>query len=183
MTDNKTLAVEEKLERLWATQDIKDLALRYGLAVDTRDWALMDSLWVETEAIHPDSVLNGGTILDVHVLRAAAADLSLVGASTMLVANHLVEFDSPDRAHGSVYCHCMMDAEVFFEQLIIYQDVYERHDGAWLFRTRDHLLWWGAERKDNPMRQPPAHWPQSQVGAGVAFETIQRPNSSISAKR
>ena len=167
-------ALQQRVDRLWAMQEIRNLPLRYAYAVDTRDWALMNALWVETDERAPDNMLEGGRILDIHVMRTIGPRFADSGPSTLLVANHLIDFDGEDRAHGAVYCHCQMErGGAFFEQMILYKDIYERHDGRWLFRTRDHLLWWGAERPDDPTRQAPAHWPASQIGAGVAFEHIR----------
>ena len=163
-----------RVDRLSSIEDIRNLALRYAYAVDSRDWQMMESLWVETPARHQASILDGGTMLDVHVMREIGARFTDSGPSTLLVANHLIEFDDVDHARGSVYCHCQMERSgTFFEQMILYQDIYERNEGRWLFCSRNHLLWWGAKRADDPTQQAPALWPVSQTGAGVAFERIR----------
>ncbi len=167
MTESKRVSSDDRVDRLWAVQEIKNLALTYAYAVDTRDWPLLESLWVETD--EPSE-----TLLDIHMMRQLPAFLEGLGASTLLVANHLIEFDGPDHATGSVYCYCMMDWGGFIDQNIIYKDIYERHDGKWLFRTRDHRLWWGIQRQENPMKQSPANWPDSPIGSGDAFEFIRR---------
>lgn len=159
------LSIADKVDRLWAERDIRNLALRYAYAVDSRDWPLMESLWVKTEA-------PAEGLLDFHLMRNMPVMFKDAGVSTLLVANHLIEFDGPDRAFGTVYCHCHAENGVFFEQLICYKDVYERQDG-WKFRTRDHLLWWGKEHV-SPMKQAPAQWPASQVGAGTALTMIRK---------
>lgn len=159
--------VDNRLEQLWAIHEIRQLALNYSLAVDTRDWALMQSLWVETDEPLPFPHL------DIHVMRDMAPDhYKMIGTCSHFVCNHLVDIISPDRATGSVYSLCYEEAEVFAEQAILYQDVYEQHDGKWLFLHRNHLLWWGREAV-NPMHQAPADWPNSQVGAGIAFDRIR----------
>lgn len=160
--------MDKRLELLWAENEIRKLPLRYALAVDTRDWALMESLWVDT----PEPVA-GETMLDIHRARTFPQAFENSGSSQMFVSNHLIEVESATRACGTVYCHCTLDWGYFFEQRLVYLDTYECHDGKWLFLHRDHLLWWGREWKDNPMRQAPAHWPQSQLGAGVALDMIR----------
>lgn len=163
------MTADPRLEQLWALHEIRQLAYRYAYAVDTRDWELMESLWVETP-----SPLDRPA-LDIHFARGLPERFKTQSASTLFVGNHLIEFDGPDRAHGSVYCLAFVDRpEQFFEQAIIYNDQYERHGGKWLFLKRDHLLWWGREPAVNPMRQPPANWPASQVGAGIAFDQIRK---------
>jgi hypothetical protein len=156
----------DRLEQLWAVHEIRQLAYKYAYAADCLDFERLASLFVETEV----PVEFPG--LDIHVMRKAEAFMSQVGVSTMFVANHLIEFDGPDRAHGSVYGLAFIDNRVFCEQAIIYQDVYQRSGDRWLFLKRDHLLWWGREAV-NPMHQPPADWPQSQVGAGLASKVLQ----------
>ena len=159
---------ERTLERLWDLQDIRQLAYRYAYAMDSRDFEGMSSLFVETAEPAPPPAV------DIHVCRQRMPEFFRnVGSSTLFVGNHLIDFDAPDRAHGSVYCLAFFDAHRFIDQAIIYQDRYERHDGGWLFLKRDHLLWWGVERTPNPMHQPPANWPASQIGAGDALERIR----------
>jgi len=163
--------MEQGLETLLAENEIRKLALRYALAVDKRDWALMNSLWVETTEPVTDA-----TMLDIHRARQFPAAFEGVGSSQMFVSNHLIDVESPTRATGTVYCHCTLDWGYFFEQRLVYLDTYERHDGRWLFLNRDHLLWWGREWESNPMRQRAADWPQSQIGAGIAFDRIRVDN-------
>lgn len=160
--------MEPSLETLLAENEIRKLALRYAYGVDSRDWDLMNSLWVERKDPLPES-----TMLDGGFMSTMPEVFANCGTSTMLVANHLIDVESPTRATGKVYCHCWVEWDQFFEQTLIYHDIYEKHDGKWLFLTRNHLLWWGREWKDNPMTQAPANWPDSQIGAGVASERIR----------
>ena len=158
---------ERTLEHLWDLQEIRELAYRYAYAVDTRNFDLMASLFVKTPAQAPQPAV------DIHVCYQMPEFFKTVGPSTLFVGNHLIEFDSKDRAHGSVYCLAFVDADKFFDQAIIYQDLYERHNGKWMFLKRDHLLWWGQERTPNPMQQKAANWPESQIGAGKAHLDIR----------
>ena len=159
----------DRLEMLWAENEIRKLPLKYAFAVDTRDWALMESLWVDTAEPVP-----GQTMLDIHRALQFPKAFETVGSSQMFGSNHLIEVESSTRAKGSVYCHCTLDwDDMFFEQRLIYVDTYECTDGKWLFLHRDHLLWWGREWPESPVRQSPANWPQSQIGSGVAFDMIR----------
>jgi hypothetical protein len=160
---------DPRLDELYSVHQIRQLAYRYAYAVDSRDWPLMFSLWVEPG---PDVETEDFPTLDLNKMRAMANDFPQ-GPTTLFVGNHLITFDGPDRAHGSVYCLVFAEWEVFYEQALVYQDVYERHDGQWLFAKRDHLLWWGREQH-NPLTQEPANWPASQIGRGVAFDLIRR---------
>lgn len=153
---------QDRLEQLWAVHQIRQLAYRYALAVDSRDRELLLSLWAETEqpATTPE--------IDIHTVRSEAARWFRKGPTIHFVGNHLVELTSPDEAAGSVYAWAQLDlGEAFVDQAILYQDHYVRHNGDWLFLTRRHLLWFGQERDRNPIRQPPATWPHGHVGRGT----------------
>lgn len=163
---------KRSLERLWDLEEIRDLARRYALAFDTRDFQDMASLFVETPEPAP------WPLADRHMVKRIAANYKRGRASTLFVGAHRIEFDAPDEAHGTVYCLAFVDHEKFYEQSIIYRDRYERHDGRWQFLHRDHLLWWGQERVPNPMMQPEANWPNSQIGAGDAHLRIQFPGQT-----
>ncbi len=57
--------------------------------------------------------------------------------------------------------------EGFIQQLIKYDDRYVRVDGEWRFTRRRHFLWLGWRHgEDAPLAQPPANWPERQVGLG-----------------
>jgi hypothetical protein len=158
---------DERLEELWATHEIRRLALRYALAVDSRDRALLLSLWAESDepATSPD--------IDIHTVRSEAARWFRKGPTIHFVGNHLVDLHGPDTASGSVYAWAQLDlGEEFVDQAILYQDRYVRRHGRWLFLTRRHLLWFGQERDRNPIRQPPATWPRGYVGRGTLPEDL-----------
>jgi hypothetical protein len=102
-------------------------------------------------------------------LRALMTD-SLSGSlfAVILVANHLIEVQDDDHATGQVWAHCYAQtrADGFVDQLIQYQDRYERVDGRWLFAHRRHRLWYGAAHDSSPLAQRAADWPRRQVGVG-----------------
>ncbi len=157
MTDEETLSL------LLAVHEIRQLAYRYALAHDSRDAALLLSLWAETE-----QPLDWPYI-DIHRVRSDTERWFKKGPTTHIVANHLVDLTSPHEAEGYVYCLAQNDfGEQFVDQTILYRDAYVRRDGRWLFRRRLHLLWFGQERERHPYRQPDADWPSHQIGRGVA---------------
>lgn len=151
------------LDRLVAIQEIQELACRYALAIDTHDGPLLESLWVEV----PDPVefpdMNVHTMRD-HVIPR----LGRIGRTFLFVSNHLVELDDADHAHGTVYTQAQIDeGPRFNDQVLVYEDRYQRVEGRWLFVVRRHLLWYGETRSSHPLEQPPADWPRGQVGRGV----------------
>lgn len=154
---------EPTLERLWAMHEIQQLAYRYAYAFDSRDVAALGALWLETESPlrYPD--------IDIHTVRGSFDQwLEGLGPTVLSVTNHLIDLRGDDDATGVVYCRAQIDmGESYVEQAVLYHDVYARDEGAWLFRSRRHMLWFGEERPDNPFRLPPANWPASPVGSGT----------------
>ena len=132
----------DTLEELAARDRIRQLAQRYALAVDGKDLDGVAALFVE-------DVDNGRygrgregvkTFYD-HVLRQ-------FHCSMHLVANHLIDFDDDDHAHGVVYCrahHHILEPEHWFDQAFAYWDTYERVDDEWLFRRRLLRSWYRQE--------------------------------------
>jgi hypothetical protein len=168
---------DDRLEQLWAIHEIRQLAYKYAYSIDSRDWELLLSLWVQ------DAPPVTSPAIDFHSMSAMPPRWTDFGPSTLFVGNHLIDLDGPDNAHGVVYCFAQMDRGAeFVDQAVVYHDVYERREGRWLFRKRDHLLWWGETRPEHPMQAAAAEWPVSQSGAGVAFDVISRPESYWSVR-
>jgi hypothetical protein len=160
---------EPTVERLWAVHEIRQLAYRYAYAFDSRDVPALRSLWLETDRPLPYPHI------DVHTIRGDFDRwLDGLGPTVLSVTNHIIDLHDADSASGVVYCTAQIDlGETFVEQAVLYQDDYARHDGAWLFRSRRHLLWFGEERADNPFRLPPADWPASPVGRGTLPDELE----------
>lgn len=159
---------DARLRQLLDREEIRELALRYALAFDRRDAAALQALWAPAKepVRYPD--MNLQTVIDDFPLAWER------GGQTMLfVANHVVELDDTDgdRATGTVYCVAQLHQDgSFVEQSLVYEDRYVRLDGQWRFAVRRHLLWFGAQRTPDPLAQPDARWPRSQVGRGVLYD-------------
>jgi ketosteroid isomerase-like protein len=127
------------LKELLAREQIKQLAVRYAVAADAKD---LDTL----AALFPDDVNNGryGTGPD-GVKRHFDHVLRRFHCSMHLVANHLIEFDGDDQAHGVVYCraqHHVLEPEHWWDMALAYWDVYERRADRWYFRRRKVAPWY-----------------------------------------
>lgn len=154
------------LERVVARDEIRQLAYRYAYAVDHRDIDLLVSLFV------PDVRVGGEH--GQGALRAFwERTLAGVGVTVLHVGNHIIDFDDPEHARGVVYTIARLEhGGRWIEQAIRYDDTYERRDGRWLFARRRHSLWYGVEACERPLDQPPANWPEHQVGRGtVPYDT------------
>jgi len=154
------------LERLVARDEIRSLASRYAVAVDTRDLDALVELFV------PD-VDVGRRGKGREPLRADfEASLSAVGVTILDVGTQQIDLVDADHATGIVYCHGEVEVGgAWVRQAIRYTDTYERRDGRWLFVRRVHELWYGVEVEPHPLAQEPARWPASATGRGTLPET------------
>ena len=162
----------DAFQRLVARDEIRDLAHRYALAVDSRDLDALVALFV-------DDVPAGRDARGHQALRRDfEAQLRGVGVTILFVGNHVIDFDDDSHARGIVYCRGeIQDGDRWIHQAIQYRDRYECRRGRWHFVRRRHLLWYGVEAECNPLRQPPADWPSSHTGKGSlpeSWETWQR---------
>jgi hypothetical protein len=132
----------DEVGELVAREAIRQLALRYALAVDGKDLDGLAHLFV------PD-VDNGryGQGPD-GVKRFYDQSLRKFHCSMHLVANHVINFDDDDHANGVVYCrahHHVLEPEHWFDEALAYWDTYDRVDGDWRFRRRRVRSWYRQE--------------------------------------
>ncbi|MDH3753608.1 MAG: nuclear transport factor 2 family protein [Acidimicrobiia bacterium] len=152
---------DDRLGRLWAYEQIRQLVARYAHAVDTRD---LDSL----VALFVDDVHAGRGQRGRGALRAQFdASLTEVGVTILSVGTHVIDLIDDDHATGAVYCRGEIQVDDrWIVQAIRYDDTYERRDGDWLFVRRHHQLFYGAEAAVNPLGLPAANWPENHEGLG-----------------
>ena len=152
------------VDRLLAYEEIRGLAARYALALDSRDLDTLVALFVDD--------VHAGRAVGRAALRAQF-DVSLrdVGRTFLLVGTHVIDLVDADHATGSVYCKGEIQAgDRWIHQAILYDDRYERRAGAWRFVGRRHQLFYGAEVGVNPLTLPPANWPEHHDGLGTVPE-------------
>jgi hypothetical protein len=132
----------DALDELIARDRIRQLAFRYALGVDGKD---LDGL----AALFVDDVDNGRYGQGREGVKAFYDDvLRNFHCSMHLVANHVIDFDDDDHAHGVVYCraqHHVLEPDHWFDQALAYWDTYERAGDAWLFRRRILKSWYRQE--------------------------------------
>jgi hypothetical protein len=162
----------DDLQRLLACEEIRQLAYRYALAMDSRDLDALVGLFVKDVQVGRDEMGREA------LRRNFDEQLRGVGITILFVGNHIIDFDDEDHARGVVYCKGeIQDGERWLTQAIQYRDRYERREGHWYFVRRKHLLWYGAELGENPLGLPPAKWPQHHTGRGSlpeSWESWQR---------
>jgi hypothetical protein len=159
--DWKPATADERLARLEAIDEIRQLPHRYGLAVDTRDLDALASLFVSDVRVGRDQ--TG---------RAALAEwygrsLERFGVSIHFVGNHVIDVLSPDSASGVVTCRDELEVGGEWHiGMIQYWDDYRREDGQWLFRRRKLHRWYLVDALTRP------GW---SAGVNADAETIRTP--------
>jgi ketosteroid isomerase-like protein len=156
--------VEARLDRLESYEAIRQLVYRYAIAVDARDIDTIVDCFV-------DDVRLGDGVSGSDALRAQfETSLAMYPLMILNVGNHHIEFRDADHARGVVYCRGEIETgpEEWLVQMIMYRDRYERRAGTWQFRTREHLLFYGADLLQRPIGLPPAGKPEEFFGRGSA---------------
>ncbi|QLL10085.1 nuclear transport factor 2 family protein [Mycobacterium vicinigordonae] len=150
------------MANLLAREEIRQLPYRYAAAIEARDVDAMADLYVP-QARFGD---YGDGPAGLRQLMSQGLEASVF--AVILVANHLIELDDEAQAHGQVWAQCFAQtrAEGFVEQVIKYEDRYQRHQGRWCFLHRRHRLHYGFARIASPLTQQAADWPQRQIGVG-----------------
>ena len=160
-TDDPAATIEAKVDRLLAYEAIRQLVYRYAVAVDSRDLDAVVALFVDDVRVAP-GVAGRGALRSSYDEMLARNEHSILN-----VGNVVIDFDDADHARGVVYCRAEMpQGSEWIVQAIVYHDRYERRDGEWYFRTRRHLLFYGADLLQRPIGLPPAGEPEIGTGKG-----------------
>ena len=138
-----------RLDRMEAFEQIRQLASRYALALDSRDVDALVSLFVEDVAVG-----------DGRSGRAALAEwfdpvLRPYRTTFHLIGNHVIDLVDDDHAAGVVYCRPEHEVDDLWVVMPMqYWDRYERRDGRWFFRSRKPVVFYAADVLDHPLRVP-----------------------------
>ncbi len=139
-------SVERRLERLEALEEIRSLAARYGLAVDSRDLVALVALFVA------DVAVEDGTSGREALARWYDPVLRTFGASFHLTGNHVIDFVDDTHATGVVYCRPEHQVgEQWVTMPMQYWDRSERRDGRWLIKSRASMAFYAADALEYPL--------------------------------
>jgi ketosteroid isomerase-like protein len=155
----------ERLDWLVAHEEIRQLAARYAVAVDSRDLDALVALFVSDVRVGRDRSGRAALRDDFD------ASLRTVGVTVLNVGTHAIDLVDADHATGRVYCKAeVQDGDRWVHQAVLYDDTYRREDGSWRFVRRHHQLFYGVEVTPNPMDLSPANWPADPDGKGTVPE-------------
>jgi len=147
MTQNPE-ELAQRIERLEARDEIRMLAHRYALAVDTKNLDALMSLFVE-------DVQVGKNARGRDALRQWYTPvLAKFRSSIHQVSNHIIELKDAHNASGVVYCRDELEQDdgQWHVGVIQYWDDYQRQDGRWLFRRRKLHRWYLVDALTRPGR-------------------------------
>jgi hypothetical protein len=138
---------DERMARLEGLAEIRQIAMRYALAIDSRDLDMLVDLFEPDVKVGKDE--SG---------RAALRrwyDHALRGPRTSIhwVVNHIIDFQDSDHATGVVYCRDELERPETGEWqigTIQYWDRYARVDGVWCFAQRRFHRWYLVDALDRP---------------------------------
>jgi hypothetical protein len=72
-----------------------------------------------------------------------------------LIGNHVIDFESDDRASGIVYCRPEHQVDgLWIVMPMQYWDRYEKRDGQWFFRSRSPHVFYAADVLERPQDAP-----------------------------
>jgi 3-phenylpropionate/cinnamic acid dioxygenase small subunit len=92
----------DKIEYLFERQAISDVMLRYGRALDDRDWAKLKTCFTpDAKAIYGELGFQDGNDAIIQTCRGALEPLD---SSQHIITNHEIEIDG-NAAHARSYLH------------------------------------------------------------------------------
>jgi uncharacterized protein (TIGR02246 family) len=155
MPDSDLSQLVARIDRLESTDQIRQLAAKYALALDMRD----ADAWV---GLFPADIQVGNGESGRAALRRWF-DQTMRGQFTGTahhIGGHIIEFLDPDHAQGVVYSKNEHEAgSEWVIMQMMYFDRYERRDGRWYFRRRLPLYWYATDLNKPPLGDNKMRWP------------------------
>ena len=155
--------LRRRFERVEALEEIRLLASRYALALDSRDVATIVSLFVDDVEAGNEGVGREALARWFDpVLRPYSTTFHLIG-------NHIIDLVDADHATGVVYCRPEHEVgDLWVVMPMQYWDTYERQDGQWLFRSRRPKVFYAADVLEHPLQVPDRfHFPDNPMIHGA----------------
>ncbi len=173
----ESAGLAERVARLEAREEIRDLVARYGMAVDDRDVEALAAMFTSdaTFGLADGMVANQGrqAVIDFYTERMAA-----FGATYHYPHSHVIDLDSdrPDHATGVVNAHAelALDGRTLVTALR-YHDRYRVEAGRWCFvERRVAMIYYMdmAELVDGGLSQPDRKRYFGTIGPSELPETL-----------
>lgn len=161
-------SLEARIARLEALDEIRQLAAKYAVALDMRDFNALANLFVEDVGV--PGKRRGREALrewyDTEIRR------TLLG-SAHGVLGHVIDVHDAERASGLVYSRNDLETETTWViELLAYLDNYERRGGCWYFARRTPLFWYQTDITDPPVGPRKMRWPGGIPHDGTFHEAF-----------
>jgi SnoaL-like domain len=149
--------LEERIARLEAIEEIRQLAARYAVALDMRDFDSLANLFIDDVGV-PGKRRGRDEMRQWY---DAEVRPTLLG-SAHGVLGHVIDVHGADTASGLVYSRNDLETETaWIIEMLAYLDRYERRDGHWYFARRTPLFWYRSDITDPPVGAQKVRWPGS----------------------
>lgn len=150
-----------RIDRLESIEAIRDITARYPILLDARELDGLVELFVDDVRAGPD-VERGRAPLLAHYQQLCRG----WGFTVHQVFQQAIDFESPDKAMGHVYCKAEHDIDGHFVVAMLrYLDRYERRDGKWYFRWRQTPMWYVTDIHEAPLGEERIRWPGRPAAA------------------
>lgn len=162
-----TSSIEARLVRLEARLDIQELAARYARAVDSRDIDGLVGLF--TRDVNCGALGRGRAALST----SFAERLSNFYRSVHQLCGHAIDFESDDKAVGTVYCRAEHEVgDRWIIEALCYFDTYARDEEGWRFARRKVRAWYATDWQQKPGDGGFRAWPGDAIAdLPQAFQT------------
>lgn len=161
MTDR---SLGQRIARLEALDEIRQLPAKYALSLDMRDMDAMVCLFPDDVRVGKEA--SGREALRDYMDRTLRSPFT---GTSHHIGGHIIEFDDDTHAHGIVYSKNEHETPVKDEpdewiiMQMIYVDDYIQRAGRWYFARRLPLYWYATDLNkppvgDNKMRWPGTDW-------------------------
>ena len=97
------------------------------------------------------------------------ASLRQFDATSHLIGNHIIEFETAERAQAVVYCQARPEmGQNWMVAQSVHHDRYEKHAGRWFFgEMRAILLWYASDMTQPPIGPDKVRRPGRPAQAGT----------------
>jgi len=147
------MELEQRIDRLESTNEIRNLTARYAVLIDARDLDGLTNLFVDD--VRVTKTERG------HAAMKALLDslISQFTTSVHFMGEQTIDFVDDDHAEGTVYGKAEHEyGDEWIVMAIQYWDRYERREGTWRFTGRKVKHWFATDMNDRPIGPNKTRW-------------------------
>lgn len=160
--------LEARIARLEAIDEIRQLAAKYAVALDMRDFDSLTNLFVDDVGV-PGKRRGRAALREWY---DAQIRRSVLG-SAHGVLGHVIDVHDANNATGLVYSRNDLETQSkWVIELLAYLDSYERRDGHWYFAHRTPLFWYQSDITEPPVGPGKMRWPNAPHHDGAFHDAF-----------